>query len=58
MKYRIFDSMDRPCSHIADRESDLIPQLNQLREEEEEVQNNLTFAIGKILPGGEVTYDY
>lgn len=58
VQYQIFDSMDRPSGRKADREQDLYDELEQLRAEAEEEGSRLTYAIGKILPNGDVTHDY
>ena len=58
MSYRIFDSMDRPASWIADSEHQLIDELRAMQDEAEEEGWNLSFSIGKILDDGNVTYDY
>lgn len=58
MTYRIFDSLDRPCSTEADHPDHLWADLTALQHEEEEEPLGLTYAIGKVLPDGSVTYEY
>lgn len=57
-KYQIFDSMDRPVSRKADCQTQLYQQWEQLQDEEEEERSRLTYAIGKILPNGDVTFEF
>lgn len=57
MAYRIFDSLDRPCGS-ANRAEDLWDMLRALQEEAEEEGDGLTYAIGKELPDGSVTFDH
>ena len=56
--YRIYDSLDRPCGDIAFKERDLYEDLESLRDGAEEEGDRLTYAIGKILPNGDVTFDF
>lgn len=57
-KYQIFDSMDRPVSCRADCQTHLYEQWQKLQEEAEEERSRLTYAIGKILPNGDVTFEF
>jgi len=62
MTYRIFDSLDRPASRIVENPRDLHGDLEVLNEEaEQEVStqcSGLSYAIGKVLPCGTVTFDW
>jgi len=55
--YRIFDSMDQPCSRPADTTWELYDDLETLQREADEEGSTVTYAIGKILPDGNVTFD-
>jgi hypothetical protein len=55
--YQIFDSMDQPCSRIKGRADLLYDQLDKLQKEAEDDAWPITYAIGKILPDGSVTFD-
>jgi len=55
--YQIFDSMDNPCSRIKGRPDLLYDQLDRLQEEAEEEAWPITYAIGKVLPDGNVTFE-
>lgn len=55
--YQIFDSMDRPCSRIKGRADLLYDQLDKLQRESEDERWGVTYAIGEILPDGNVTFD-
>ncbi len=55
--YRIFDSMDRPCSQIATCATRLHDDLQKLNAEAEEAGSRLTYAIGLIQHDGSVTFD-
>jgi hypothetical protein len=55
--YRIFDSVDNPCSPIADRPDQLYDILDRLEAEAEQEASTITYAIGLIRPDGYVTFD-
>ena len=55
--YQIFDSMDRPCSQIATCTARLHDDLQRLNAEAEADGSRLTYAIGRILSDGTVTFD-
>lgn len=57
MTYRIFDSMDQPIGHPASTSWELYDHLETLQREAEEDGSTVTFAIGKVLPDGNVTFD-
>lgn len=57
-QYRIFDSMDRPEGRPAGSESELYEHLRTLENEAAETGSTVTYAIGKILPNGNVTFDF
>lgn len=56
--YQIFDSLDRECGQPKQNPADLYGDLKALQEEEEEEPRGLTYAIGKTLPDGNVTFDF
>lgn len=58
MIFQIFDSMDRPCTARTMHEHELHHALMVLREEAEEDNTGLTYAIGKVLPDDSVTFEY
>lgn len=55
--YQIFDSMDRACSQITDCATRLHDDLQQLNAEAEETGSRLTYAIGRIMPDGSITFE-
>lgn len=57
-QYQIFDSMDRPVSCKADCQTHLYEKWQGLQDEAEEEGSRLTYAIGKILPNGDVTFEF
>ena len=56
--YQIFDSYDRPCSRIKGRDDLLWEELDELTREAEDDGSRITYAIGKILDDGNVTFDF
>lgn len=56
--YRIFDSLDRPCSRPEPDDAYLFAQLEQLERDSETSGDRLTYAIGKITPDGAITFDF
>ena len=56
--YQIFDSMDRVASAPADRAQDLYAECDLMNYEAQEEGDTTTYAIGKVLPNGDVTFDY
>lgn len=55
--YRIFDSMDRAQSPVTATAAELYERCDRLNREADEVGLTITYAIGKILPNGDVTFD-
>lgn len=56
--YQIFDSYEQPMSRIKGREDLLWDELDKLVKQSEAEGSRITYAIGKILADGSVTYDF
>lgn len=53
--YQIFDSFDRPCSHLEPTKSCLWAELGQLWAERQD-ENDVTYAIGTVYDDGDVQF--
>lgn len=56
--YQIFDSYDNPHSRIKGQAHLLYDEVDKLNREAEDKNSTMTYAIGKILNNGDVTFDY